>query len=108
MPTKPLTQCKHPGCPGYSSGKGYCHEHTKQRTQAYDDARGNAYQRGYDRAWSSIRAQKMRTSPLCEQCRMLGLYVNADEVHHIDSNPRNNSWDNLQSLCRPCHTKTRG
>ena len=29
-------------------------------------------------------------------------------VHHIDGNIQNNSLENLQTLCRPCHDKVHG
>lgn len=27
------------------------------------------------------------------------------QIHHIDEDPENNSEDNLEILCRPCHTE---
>jgi|ADurb_H2B_02_Slu_FD_contig_31_4960_length_550_multi_3_in_0_out_0_2 5-methylcytosine-specific restriction protein A len=72
-----------------------------------DVYRPNAHKRGYDRHWQKVRANKVRQSPLCEQCLAVGLTVRVDEVHHKDGNPMNNEPDNLESLCRPCHEKTK-
>jgi HNH endonuclease. len=99
-------------------GGGYCPTHKLQhdadvekRKQEYykasDAKRESAHLRGYNYKWTKIRARKLRTDPICESCRMDGLYVNAEEVHHKDSNPFNNSWDNLESLCKPCHRRKR-
>ena len=30
------------------------------------------------------------------------------EVHHVDKNKNNNSFENLVRLCRPCHGKAHG
>ncbi|MBO5968444.1 MAG: HNH endonuclease [Clostridia bacterium] len=47
------------------------------------------------------RARQLLPSGCCEKC---GSNQNVD-VHHKDGNPLNNSLDNLQRLCRSCHTK---
>ena len=72
-----------------------------------DTYRPNAHKRGYDSTWQKVRANKVRKSPLCERCLVLGLAVQVDEVHHKDENPKNNEPDNLESLCRSCHEKTK-
>lgn len=45
------------------------------------------------------RAVKYRGSA-CEHC---GASQNV-QVHHLDSNPANNTQENLMTLCGPCHT----
>lgn len=43
----------------------------------------------------------------CEVCGNEGVNTNANNhllVHHIDCNQKNNSLDNLITLCRPCHS----
>lgn len=38
----------------------------------------------------------------CERCGAKGKSL---DVHHLDDNPRNNSPENLFTLCRRCHMK---
>lgn len=81
---------------------------SKAEHKAYDATRPNANERGYNYKWVSIRARKLRHDPLCEQCRMQGLYIEARLVHHKDGNPSHNHESNLESLCWSCHEKTKG
>jgi len=43
-------------------------------------------------------------------CQMLGCGIReaerAHDIHHIDYNKKNDSWDNLITLCGGCHNKT--
>lgn len=50
---------------------------------------------------SRKRASDLIVSTTCDICGK----KNAIDVHHIDENPKNNSLDNLQRLCRSCHLK---
>lgn len=77
------------------------------------DTRGSASSRGYDRKWRRVRAAKLRADPLCEHCTREGRVRAATEVDHIipiEQRPDLRlDWDNLQSLCNPCHErKTHG
>jgi len=40
-------------------------------------------------------------SPLCE----CGCGYGAAEVHHVDGDSSNNSWENLQALTKECHSR---
>lgn len=54
------------------------------------------------RKWMKKRAAMMRRAGwMCEGC---GERI-ADEVHHVDGNVRNNQFENLRALCRPCHVR---
>lgn len=64
--------------------------------------------------WKKLRLAKLIEQPLCEICLAKGLVVPAIDVHHIDSftnyTGANRLWkaydfDNLQSLCKECHSK---
>jgi 5-methylcytosine-specific restriction protein A len=57
--------------------------------------------------WRKLRRVKLAASPLCQVCLERRRYVAAVHVHHVK--PRKEapalalSYDNLQSLCVPCH-----
>ena len=100
------TPCYKVGCPNLvEKGQTYCDAHAhlkKQWKQNYDDKRQSAAKRGYDRRWQKVRKIKLITDPLCEHCGAV-----ATEVDHITPLKRggDNSMDNLQSLCKPCHSR---
>jgi 5-methylcytosine-specific restriction protein A len=68
------------------------------------DGRPSPSKRGYDWNWRKVRAAKLASDPLCEDCSQHGLVVVATEVDHVDGNVRNLAADNLRSLCKPCHS----
>lgn len=109
MPTRPGAACTHtPGCPGIVRG-GRCSVCGPKRsdTHAYDRERGSAATRGYDRRWQKLRLMHLRAQPLCAECLNHGLVTLASEVDHIL--PKRHGGDdsdtNLQSLCKPCHSR---
>ncbi|MRG98858.1 HNH endonuclease [Xanthomonas sontii] len=55
--------------------------------------------------WRRIRAAHLAGEPLCRQCALRGLVVAASDVDHIDGDDSNNDAENLQSLCRACHSR---
>lgn len=65
--------------------------------------------RGYGRAWEALRAAHLAKHPLCVHCLPLDLTVEATEVDHITPHggDRRKLFDrkNLQSLCKPCHSR---
>jgi len=61
-------------------------------------------QRGYGWDWQQISKLKRRQQPVCEVCRD----ALAEDVDHIRpfkgvDDPLRTAWDNLRSICRPCH-----
>jgi 5-methylcytosine-specific restriction protein A len=66
--------------------------------------RGSAASRGYGRRWQKLRAAFLIQHPQCAAC-----HDPANEVDHIIPHRGNQAklydWDNLQSLCKPCHSK---
>lgn len=61
--------------------------------------------------WRKLRAAKRATDPLCEICKAEGRTTPAECVDHIIPTKQGGdpwAWDNLQSLCRPCHYKKTG
>ena len=80
-------------------------------------AKDEAYKRLIqDKRWRKMRRQKLSGTPLCERCTKEGRVRAATEVHHVvpiesaisDAEKTRLAYDfnNLQSLCRECHTKT--
>jgi len=72
------------------------------------DTRLPSSQRGYDARWRKLRRMKLAANPLCEECERRRLVVRATMVHHImpikgPDDPGRLDWDNLMSLCEPCH-----
>lgn len=66
--------------------------------------RPNSRQRGYDHHWEHTRAAFLAACPTCERCA-----DKATEAHHIDGlgprGPRGFDWENLEALCKPCHSR---
>lgn len=61
----------------------------------------------YDYSWQRLRKAKLARDPLCE-LRHQGCTLAATEVDHIVSIRRGGArlhWDNLQSVCRACHSQ---
>lgn len=98
MPLRPLKNCKQSGCNKLTSGT-YCEDHIKIHRKGKEDRRLSSYERGYNSSWRKKRAYKLKVDPLCERCFREGLVTAATLVHHIDYNPKNNAWENLESLC---------
>lgn len=67
------------------------------------------------RRWRQLRAAKLAANPFCEMHLKQGMQVKATCIHHIkevesglsedECKKLAFSWDNLQSLCKDCHTK---
>lgn len=70
----------------------------QQKTRVYDT-----------QLWrKKIRPGKLAVNPLCEQCEAAGRVVVASEVDHItpiEAGGDPYDFDNLRSLCKPCHSR---
>lgn len=85
---------------------------TKFRLVDYDATRSvreydPQHSRDYGARWRKIRLMQLRAEPLCRHCKAQGVVTAATEVDHIIRLRRGgtNSPDNLQSLCKSCHSK---
>ncbi len=52
---------------------------------------------------SKKRFQNMYRKDYCENCKFIPLHLCQLDLDHIDGNNKNNSPDNLQTLCANCH-----
>ncbi len=71
--------------------------------------RESAARRGYGRKWQAKRLEQLAKEPTCRHCRERGVTELAKEVDHIvptqgEEDPNHWDDDNLQSLCKPCHS----
>ena len=75
--------------------------------KVYDQKRGNATQRGYDRRWQKARKAYLVENPLCEVCLKKGITEAAEVVDHIKPHKGDMSlfWnvENWQSMSIRCH-----
>src|SRR5262245_38486777 len=86
--------CNKPGC-----GQLGAHTHA--------DGRASAAMRGYDRKWQRLRLMQLSREPLCREHAHRNELVEATEVDHIIplSLGGANGPENLQSLCKRCHSE---
>jgi len=65
--------------------------------------------RVYDlRRCRRARREHLTIEPFCRRCRECGLEVLAEHVDHVVSIQQGGDWfdhENLQSLCKPCHSR---
>lgn len=78
-----------------------------------DRRRRSRIARGYDKHWLKIVKRKKVANPLCEECERRGRVTKMKQVHHIVpflgiDDPKRLDWDNLESLCIPCHAMKTG
>ena len=104
--------CRKVGCPGIVRA-GVCSRCGPLRKQAhklYDDRRGSAASRGYDRRWRAARAAFLRGEPLCVDCLADGFIVASSEAHHIVPvrDGGTNEEVNLMALCKTHHSQRTG
>jgi len=93
MPNKPTTH--------YQTQK-------KERDKLYQQAnRDNFYT---SQAWIRLKKAYRTDNPLCELCQLKGQVSATEHVHHkIERTVRPDlelQWNNLQSLCASCHSRT--
>jgi 5-methylcytosine-specific restriction enzyme A len=112
MPSKPAHPCNQPGCGALILEGSKCEKHKKESAKGYDLYRGSRQSRGYDTTWDKIRLQVLkRDDYLCQHClKNDGRMVPAEHVDHIvrftsNADPLRTDLTNLQSLCRPCHSR---
>ena len=94
--------CAMPQCPAITENK-YCDKHKQgkyKRNKTTNEA-------GYGITWQRLRKIILLDNPLCETCKSKNIIKPATEVHHVIrlSAGGTNERDNLQCLCKPCHSR---
>ena len=115
MPNLPKRYCSHPGCCNLvTSSHWLCLEHwqrcARESHRRADSKRLNANARGYDKKrWRPMRDLHLSRNPLCAQCQRDDKITEAREVDHIIPHKGDlrllYDATNLQSLCKPCHSR---
>lgn len=67
----------------------------------HERLRGKTAERGYGGTWKRLRLMVLHRQPICGEP---GCNQPAEDVHHVDGNPRNNLMENLQGLCHRHHS----
>ena len=109
MPWKAKKVCGWPGCPETTDGR-YCDKHKKLANQQYDGSGRNQQAKQFyeSTAWRNLRKMKINRQPFCEECKKFNQIVRAECVDHIVEIKDGGApldMDNLQSLCRSCHSR---
>ena len=113
MPRRPAKPCAQTGCPNKAlPGKSRCEQHQavlearqQEVKREHDKRRGTRQERGYGASWQRLRKIVLNREPLCRHCKAMGKLTPAKEVDHIDGNVNNSSMNNLQPLCKGCHSR---
>lgn len=114
MPVSAPRPCRHPGCRALiHDGSGFCAEHLAVRRRESDRRRLSDDEVRKIRAWYkkpiwfARRGDCLKASRFC--CATPGCVNRATDVDHITAHRGN--WDlfisreNLQALCKPCHSR---
>lgn len=115
MPVSAPKPCRHPACGKLvSDGGGYCPAHKRPAPGSFADPnRGTRHERGYGSKWDKIRERIIkRDNGLCQECLRQGRLTQVGHkkfsyyCDHIIPKEEGGTDDddNLQSLCRSCHT----
>lgn len=114
MPIHPPKPCCHPGCGQLvRDGSSRCTNHKGEAKKTSNFTRRQSrHERGYGYAWEKLREIVMRRDAgLCQVCKAAGRLTTGTVVDHIKPKAEGGTdeLDNLQVICKPCHTmKTAG
>jgi 5-methylcytosine-specific restriction protein A len=99
----PKSACVEPGCPDFAEQRGRCERHSKERAK---EARDRTIGRDFygTKRWRALRRRVLkRDRYTCQECRRFGNEV--DHVVPVAQGGARWSEDNLQTLCKSCHSR---
>ncbi len=101
MPKRPA-----PGCPNRAVAHGFCEPCAPQQGRVAYQLKGSRAERGYPADWEKRRLRILARDPVCRGC----FQALSSEVDHILPLERggSNHDDNLQGLCKTCHSRKTG
>ena len=111
MPYKPKRPCSQRDCPELVEiGEQYCPGHKKEDSRRYERDRRSPIKRAFyaSKKWRLFRKVYIRKHPWCES-GIHDIPVRSTDLDHIvkfvsDLDPLAWSEDNLQALCKRCHS----
>jgi 5-methylcytosine-specific restriction protein A len=98
--------CSEPRCPDPATYRGRCPEHARTNNQA---THSNTEHRAIynSKRWAILRRRVISEQPICAGCDN-ALSVDVDHITPLAEGGQPYARDNVQGLCRPCHSsKTR-
>lgn len=113
MPSRSKHPCNMPGCGVLVLDGRYCKGHqaaSVDTKRQYEQYRGSAASRGYDRTWQAVRKEFLGEHPCCEDCieERPPRATAATEAHHlakVAGHPELRLvMENLRALCHECHS----
>lgn len=104
-PWSPRRPCAVPRCPGLAVARGRCALHATVARRAYDAVRTTPAKVYMTARWRALRQQVIDEEGCCRVCRATtDLHVDHVVPHHNDDE-RFWARENLQVLCRACHSR---
>ncbi len=107
MPRPALRTCAFHDCPELVDF-GYCGKHKPVKPLGSDDHHPQ-WQHLYDsRKWKMLRRIQLAKEPWCAECLRANIYTPATDADHVDphrGDPELFFKGDLQSLCKPCHSR---
>ena len=92
-------------------GERYATKRRKDRERRYNMSRPAQHEFYATSEWRRLRDWYRGRYPLCEECQRQGRVTAAELVHHkreISQGGEPLDVDNLESLCRSCHSRVHG
>lgn len=103
MPNKALHPCRQPGCHELVR-EARCAKHGTKIVE-----RDPQVKRMYNSLrWKKRRAAQLAKDPWCAECLLREMYIPASEADHIEPHHGDAAkffQGELQSLCKPCHSR---
>lgn len=107
MSNAPLHKCAAAGCRALVRNQPRCEAHTDSSRHLAQNRPGDPFYTSTP--WRNLRAQYLADNPLCMECGRNGRVTAANEVHHVKPRKQHPElayeWDNLESLCKSCHSR---